>query len=181
MGPSGSGKTTLLRLLARLDEPTLGEIRLDGRRSSDFAPRQWRRGVGLLFQQPTMFPGTLANNLRFGPRQRGVELADDTVERLLEDVGLAGKGAREATTLSGGEAQRAALARTLANRPRVLLLDEPTSALDGSSRDDVESLLTDAVAANGLACVWVTHDPAQANRVAKRVLRLREGREERAS
>ncbi|MFL5271155.1 MAG: ATP-binding cassette domain-containing protein, partial [Anaeromyxobacteraceae bacterium] len=126
VGPSGAGKSSLLRLLDRLDEPTGGTVLLEGRDYRELPPRELRRRVGMIMQLPALFPGTVADNLRFGPRQRGAELADAAVEALLADVGLAGFGARDAARLSGGEAQRVAIARAVANEPAVLLLDEPT-------------------------------------------------------
>jgi len=98
------------------------------------------------------------------------------VERLLRRVDLEGYGQRRVERLSGGEAQRVALARALANAPEAILLDEPTSALDQATRDDVETLLRDIVAERHLATVFVTHDPAQARRLADRVVVLEGGR-----
>ena len=180
VGPSGAGKSSLLRLLDRLDEPTGGTVLLDGRDYRELPPRELRRRVGMIMQLPALFPGTVADNLRFGPRQRGAELADAAVEALLADVGLPGFGARDAARLSGGEAQRVAIARAVANEPAVLLLDEPTSALDEGAKRDVERLIARVVAARRLTCVVITHDLAQAARVAARALVLRAGRVERA-
>ena len=129
-GPSGSGKSSLLRLLNRLDEPTSGTVYLDGIDYRKIAPRELRRRVGMVTQRAYLFPGTVAENLRFGPRQRGEELNQSRIEELLAGVGLAGYGSRDVANLSGGEAQRVSFARTLANSPEGLVLDEPTSALD---------------------------------------------------
>jgi putative ABC transport system ATP-binding protein len=137
VGPSGSGKTSLLRLLNRLDEPTSGTVFLDGADYRRLAPRDLRRRVGMVLQRPYLFPGTVAENLRFGPRQRGEELPDDQVDELLAGVGLGGFAARNVANLSGGEAQRVSFARTLANAPEMLLLDEPTSALDDDAKAEV--------------------------------------------
>ncbi|MFL5263932.1 MAG: ATP-binding cassette domain-containing protein [Anaeromyxobacteraceae bacterium] len=180
VGPSGAGKSSLLRLLDRLDEPTGGTVLLEGRDYRELPPRELRRRVGMIMQLPALFPGTVADNLRFGPRQRGAELADAAVEALLADVGLPDFGARDAARLSGGEAQRVAIARAVANEPAVLLLDEPTSALDERAKRDVERLIARIVAARRLTCVVITHDLAQAARVASHVLVLRAGRIERA-
>src|ERR1700741_4358141 len=90
VGPSGSGKTSLLRLLNRLDEPTSGTVHLNGVDYHQIAPRDLRRRVGMVMQRPFLFPGTVADNLRFGPRQRGENLADGRIEELLAGVGLAG-------------------------------------------------------------------------------------------
>jgi putative ABC transport system ATP-binding protein len=176
VGPSGSGKSSLLRLLNRLDEPTGGRAYLDGVEYRHIAPRDLRRRVGMVMQRPYLFPGTVADNLRFGPRQRYLELSDRRVEELLSGVGLAGCGGRDVANLSGGEAQRVSFARTLANSPEVLLLDEPTSALDADSKRDVEIIVQRIGREQGIPCVLVTHDIAQASRLAQRGLILEVGR-----
>jgi len=178
-GPSGAGKSSFLRLLNRLDEPTSGTCFLDGGDYRRVPPRELRRRVGLVLQTPFLFPGTVADNLRFGPGQRGETLGDDAIDRLLEEVGLSGFGLRCVTELSGGEAQRVSVARTLANSPEVLLLDEPTSALDEDAKRTVEAVLVDVVRANQLTCLIVTHDIAQAARLADRAMMMRAGRLER--
>lgn len=175
-GPSGSGKTSLLRLLNRLDEPTSGTVFVEGIDYRDIKPRDLRRKLGLVTQRPYLFPGTVAENLRFGPSQRGEVLAQDVIEQLLTQVGLAGFAGRDVANLSGGEAQRVSVARTLANSPVVLLLDEPTSALDEAAKRDVETAIQIVVRNHGLTCVMVTHDLAQAIRVAQRALLLESGR-----
>ena len=176
VGPSGSGKTSLLRLLNRLDEPTSGTVFLNGADYRQLVPRDLRRRVGMVTQRPYLFPGTVAQNLRFGPGQRGQELLDDQVDELLSGVGLLGYAARNVANLSGGEAQRVSFARTLANAPEVLLLDEPTSALDDDAKAEVEGLMQRIVRERGITCVLVTHDLAQAARLAKRALLLEGGR-----
>jgi putative ABC transport system ATP-binding protein len=176
VGTSGSGKSSLLRLLNRLDEPTAGTVYLDGIDYRTLPPGDLRRRVGLVLQSAWLFPGTVADNLRFGPASRREVLDDAVVERLLGRVDLEGYGERRVERLSGGEAQRVALARALANAPEAILLDEPTSALDQATRDDVEALLRDIVAERRLATVLVTHDPAQARRLADRVVVLEGGR-----
>jgi putative ABC transport system ATP-binding protein len=175
-GPSGSGKSSLLRLIDRLDEPTSGTVLVDGTDYRTIRPRELRRRLGFVLQTPYLFPGTVADNVRFGPAQRGERLGDDRIERLLGRMGLAGYGDRTVDRLSGGEAQRVSLARTLANRPDVLLLDEPTSALDEASKREVEAILRSLVADASLTCLIVTHDPAQAERLAERVLSMEAGR-----
>ncbi|BDG10723.1 ABC transporter ATP-binding protein [Anaeromyxobacter paludicola] len=176
VGPSGAGKSTFLRLLNRLDEPTGGTVYLDGQDYRSLPPRELRRRVGMVMQTASLFPGTVADNVRFGPRQRGVELPEAEVEALLRQVGLPGFAGRDASRLSGGEAQRVAIARAVANEPAVLLLDEPTSALDEASKREIERLVAGVVEARGLTCVVITHDLAQAARVAGRVLVLEAGR-----
>lgn len=176
VGPSGAGKSTLLRMLNRLDEPTSGTVFLSGQDYRQIDPRELRRRVGMIMQRAYLFPGTIAENVRFGPRQRGVSLSDAAVEDLLAQVGLAGYSGRDTLMLSGGEAQRVAITRALANEPEILLLDEPTSALDDESKLGVESLLESLIRKNHLTCIWVTHDAAQARRMADSALMLEAGR-----
>lgn len=179
VGPSGAGKSSVLRLLNRLDEPTSGTVFLDGKDYREISPRDLRRRIGMVMQTPYLFPGTIADNLRFGPRQHGQVLSDAEIARLLEQVGLPGYAERPVTNLSGGEAQRVSVARALANSPLILLADEPTSALDQESKRGVEMLICDVVRQNGLTCVIVTHDMAQAARMATRVLVMESGRVKR--
>jgi putative ABC transport system ATP-binding protein len=176
VGPSGSGKSSLLRLLNRLDEPTSGTVYVEATDYRQIAPRDLRRKLGMVNQRPYLFPGTVEQNLRFGPAQRGESLAQNSIEQLLARVGLKGYAGRNIANLSGGEAQRVSVARTLANSPLVLLLDEPTSALDETSKLEVESTIQKIVRDQELTCVLVTHDTAQAARLAGRVLILEAGR-----
>jgi putative ABC transport system ATP-binding protein len=175
-GPSGSGKTSLLRLLNRLDEPTSGTVFVEGADYRHMEPRELRRKLGMVTQRPYMFPGTVADNLRFGPAQRGETLQAQAIEDLLAQVGLKDFAARDVANLSGGEAQRVSVARTLANSPLALLLDEPTSALDDAAKLEVEAAIQKVVRDQGLTCVMVTHDVAQALRLASRALVLESGR-----
>ena len=176
VGPSGSGKSSLLRLLNRLDEPTTGTVYVEATDYRQIAPSDLRRKLGMVNQRPYLFPGTVEQNLRFGPQQRGESLSQDSIEQLLARVGLKGYAGRNIANLSGGEAQRVSVARTLANSPLALLLDEPTSALDETSKLEVESLIQRIVRDQGLTCVLVTHDTAQAARLAERALVLEAGR-----
>jgi len=176
VGPSGSGKTSLLRLINRLDEPTSGTVFLNGTDYRHITPRDLRRKLGMVTQRPFLFPGTVGQNLCFGPRQRGEHIAQERIDALLANVGLAGYSHRDIANLSGGEAQRVSLARTLANSPQVLLLDEPTSALDDASKSEVETLIQQIVRQRGLTTILVTHDRAQAARMAGRALVLESGR-----
>jgi len=175
VGASGSGKSSLLRLLDRLDEPTSGTVYLDGVDYRQLPPQELRRRVGMVMQRPFLFPGDVATNLRFGPAQRKEAVPEEEITRLLERVGLAGFATQEVSVLSGGEQQRVSLARTLANRPEVLLLDEPTSALDEQSKLGIEELVGTLVRDHGLTCVMVTHDRDQARRMCKRVIVLEAG------
>ena len=176
VGPSGSGKSSFLRLLNRLDEPTSGTVFLQGIDYRQIPPRELRRKIGMVTQRPFLFPGTVAANLCFGPLQRSETLPDNNIELLLRQVGLPGYAQRGVANLSGGEAQRVSLARALANSPVVLLMDEPTSALDDESKLGVESLIQEIIKGSGLTCVIVTHDMAQAARMANRVMILEGGR-----
>jgi putative ABC transport system ATP-binding protein len=175
VGPSGSGKSSLLRLLNRLDEATSGTLYVEGIDYRQIPPRELRRKLGMVNQRPYLFPGTVEENLQFGPRQRGESLSHESIEQLLVRVGLKGYSSRNVANLSGGEAQRVSVARTLANSPQVLLLDEPTSALDEASKLEVESAIQNVVHDRGLTCVLVTHDTAQAARLAERALLLESG------
>jgi putative ABC transport system ATP-binding protein len=175
-GPSGAGKSSLLRLLNRLDEPTQGTVYLEGTDYREIPPRELRRQVGMVTQRPFLFPGSVADNLRFGPAQRGESPPEAEVADLLVRVGLDGYAGRNVTHLSGGEMQRVSVARTLANSPRVLLLDELTSALDEAAKRGIESLVRTIVRDQRLACVMVTHDIEQAARLADRALVLERGR-----
>jgi putative ABC transport system ATP-binding protein len=176
VGPSGSGKSSFLRLLNRLDEPTSGTVFLENVDYRQIPPRELRRKVGMVTQRAFLFPGTGYDNVTFGPQQRGEVFSNNRVEELLTRVGLAGYAARDVANLSGGEAQRVSVARALANSPAVLLLDEPTSALDEMAKFEVESLIHDIIHQSHLTCVIVTHDIAQAARMAMRVMMLERGR-----
>jgi putative ABC transport system ATP-binding protein len=176
VGPSGSGKTSFLRLLNRLDEPTSGKVYVEQVDYREIPPRELRRKVGMVTQRAFLFSGTVYENLSFGPQQRNEVLSEARAEELLTRVGLPGYSARDVANLSGGEAQRVSLARSLANSPAVLLLDEPTSALDDAAKSGIESLIRDIIQRDRLTCVIVTHDIAQAARMATRVMMLERGR-----
>ncbi len=176
VGPSGAGKSSFLRLLNRLDEPTGGTVLLDGQDYRTIPPRELRRRVGMVMQIAYLFAGTVAANISFGPRQRGELLTADQIAALLERVGLPGYQNRDVSNLSGGEAQRVSVARTLANAPDALLLDEPTSALDEVSAREVENLVLSIVRERHIACVIVTHNREQAERIADRTMIIRTGK-----
>ena len=129
----------------------------------------------MVLQYPCPFPGTVADNIRFGPAQRAEPVPAERISCLLERVGLEGYEGRDVDRLSGGEAQRVSLARTLMNSPDVLLLDEPTSALDPAAAGEVEELICDVVPERGLVCLVVTHSREQAVRMAHRVMVLEQG------
>ncbi|MBA3420881.1 MAG: ATP-binding cassette domain-containing protein [Thermoleophilaceae bacterium] len=173
-GSSGSGKSTLLRLLNRLAEPDSGRVAYRGRELASLEVLALRREVALVPQLPALLPGTIADNVGFGP---GLVDRDVEVAVLLDLAGLPTAFAeRDADRLSTGEQQRVMLARALALEPRVLLLDEPTSALDERTRDHVEETLKELRRRLGISLVLVTHDFAQAERLAERVVRLEGGR-----
>lgn len=176
LGPSGSGKSTLIRMINRLDEPTTGSIKIEGEDYRVIPPRILRRRLGMVMQQPFLFPGTVAHNLCFGPLSHGEQLRKDEIQDLLAGVDLKGFENRDISKLSGGEAQRVNLARTLANKPEALLLDEPTSALDEAAKAEVEATILSVITNQKVTCILVTHEPAQARRLADRVLLLEGGR-----
>ena len=130
----------------------------------------------MVLQSAYLFPGTVAKNVRYGPLQRGEELTAAHIDNLLGQVGLEKFADRDVSHLSGGEAQRVSLARTLANKPQVLLLDEPTSALDERAEREIEALLTCVLRDQQLTALMVTHDAGQAERVARRAILINAGR-----
>ena len=121
-------------MLNRLDEPTSGIIRFNGQDYRELAPQKLRQRIGMVMQAAYLFPGTVADNVAYGPLQRGQTLPAEQIATLLQRVDLPGYQERGVSNLSGGEAQRVSIARTLANDPEILLLDEPTSALDPVGR-----------------------------------------------
>ncbi|KAK6271368.1 hypothetical protein POUND7_008466 [Theobroma cacao] len=176
IGPSGSGKSTMLRALNRLWEPQSNTVFLDGHDIVDLDVLGLRRKVGMLFQLPVLFQGTVADNIRYGPRLRGKKLSDEEVSKLLTladlDSSFLSKTGGE---LSVGQAQRVALARTLANEPEVLLLDEPTSALDPISTQNIEDVIVKLKKKKGMTVVMVSHSIKQIQRVADVVCLLVNG------
>jgi ABC-type proline/glycine betaine transport system ATPase subunit len=173
-GPSGSGKSTLLRLLNRLADPDEGVVSYRGTDIRERDPLELRREVALVPQLPALIAGTVAENIEFAASLNG---AEPDLRQLLDLAGLDVSFAeRDAARLSVGEQQRVMLARALALEPRVLLLDEPTSALDEVARGAVEATLLDLRDRLDVSTVLVTHDLAQARRLADFVVRLDHGR-----
>jgi putative ABC transport system ATP-binding protein len=172
LGSSGAGKSMLLRLLNRLEVPTAGEVRFRGESVSAIDPLTLRRRVGMVFQRPAPFPGTVRDNLLVADPGAG----DDHLAAALRDARLDARFLdRSADDLSGGEAQRMCLARTLVTGPEVLLMDEPTAALDPEARRGLERTAL-RLAEGGRPLVWVTHDLEQARRLADDVIVLVAGR-----
>jgi putative ABC transport system ATP-binding protein len=173
VGPSGSGKSTLLRLLNRLADPDSGRVVYEGTDVRERDPLELRREVSLVPQLPALIEGSVHDNVAYGPRLAGhsfdarscLELAG--LDPAFED--------RDSAKLSVGEQQRVMLARALALDPRVLLLDEPTSALDQTARDAVEATFRGLRERTAISIVVVTHDMAQARRLADYVVRIEEG------
>jgi putative ABC transport system ATP-binding protein len=179
LGPSGAGKTTLLRLCNRLEVPTSGRVVLGGDDVADLDPLTLRRRVGMVFQRPTLFGGTIRDNLEVA-LAAGAHPSPDRQEAAfasaLDVAGLAdGFLDRPADEISGGEAQRVCIARALLTHPQMLLMDEPTASLDPYHRDVIERLARN-LADSGLTILWVTHDLAQAQRLADHTLVLIDGR-----
>lgn len=173
LGPSGSGKSTLLRVVAGIVRPDRGRVLIDGNDVTGMPTH--RRRVGMVFQDDQLFPHrSVADNVSFGLKMAGVDRAERRrrADDWLERVGLAGFGGRSVRDLSGGEAKRVALARTLAPAPGVVLLDEPLTGLDRPLHDRLADDLADVLRSTGTTALIVTHDPDEAAAVADRTLQL---------
>src|SRR3954468_16642903 len=177
LGPSGCGKTTLLRMLAGFEQPEAGRVLLDGEDLGGVPP--YRRPVNMMFQSYALFPHmTVAGNVAFGLKQDRLpkdEIAA-RVDEMLALVQLTGFAARKPDQLSGGQRQRVALARSLAKRPKVLLLDEPLAALDRKLREETRFELKDLQTRLQTTFVIVTHDQDEAMTVADRIAVMDRGR-----
>jgi len=177
LGSSGCGKTTLLRMLAGFETPTSGRIVLDGEDLADAPPHL--RPINMMFQSYALFPHlSVWDNIAFGLRREGrpAKEVSERVEAMLELVQLKGYGKRRPYQLSGGQQQRVALARSLAKRPRLLLLDEPLGALDKKLREETQVELARIIREVGVTCVMVTHDQEEAMTLASRIAVMSEGR-----
>ncbi|PRY95075.1 iron(III) transport system ATP-binding protein [Hasllibacter halocynthiae] len=176
LGPSGCGKSTTLRLLAGVDAPDAGTIRIDGAVVANGAaavPPE-RRGVGLMFQDFALFPHlTVERNVAFG--LSGPD-ARERARAMLARVGLERHADAYPSTLSGGEQQRVALVRAMAPKPSVMLMDEPFSGLDNRLRDGIRDETLDILKAEGTAVLLVTHEPEEAMRMADEIVLMRDGR-----
>ncbi|PWR24065.1 spermidine/putrescine ABC transporter ATP-binding protein [Zavarzinia compransoris] len=177
LGPSGCGKTTLLRLIAGFEQPTAGEIFLDGQRIEHLPP--FRRPINTVFQSYALFPHmTVGQNIAFGLEMQGIPRAEigRRVTEMLDLVKLGGFEGRKVDQMSGGQQQRVALARALANRPKVLLLDEPLSALDLKLRKEMQIELKRLQTETGITFVFVTHDQEEALTMSDRIAVMSAGR-----
>ena len=177
LGSSGCGKTTLLRMLAGFETPTSGTITLAGRDLAGLPP--YARPLNMMFQSYALFPHfSVFDNIAFGPRRAGMNAAEVTerVEAMLKLVQLEPYAKRKPHQLSGGQQQRVALARSLANKPRLLLLDEPLGALDKKLREETQIELANIIDDVGVTCVMVTHDQEEAMTMASRIAVMSQGR-----
>ncbi len=177
-GPSGCGKSTLLRAIAGLDMPEAGQIAVNGfvvSSSGTWVPPH-RRNIGFVFQTPALWPHmTIAENIRFGLHDMGKQQAEDRVQYLLARFSIAGLQHRRSGDVSGGEARRASIARSMAPRPALLLLDEPMAHLDEELKDDALDFLTEEAETSGTTLLFVTHDASEARRISPRCLRFTDG------
>lgn len=176
LGPSGCGKTTLLRLIAGFNQADRGQVLLDGVDIAGLPP--WKRDVGMVFQSYALWPHlSVAKNVAFGLEERRLPRAEieRRVDEALSMVGLSALKARKPSQLSGGQQQRVALARTIAIRPKVLLLDEPLSNLDAKMRVQVRRELRDLQQRLGITTIFVTHDQEEANTVCDRIAVMNDG------
>jgi putrescine transport system ATP-binding protein len=170
LGGSGSGKSTLLRMLAGFERPTEGRIFLDGVDITDMPP--YERPINMMFQSYALFPHmTVAQNIAFGLKQDKISAAevDARVAEMLKLVQMSQYAKRKPHQLSGGQRQRVALARSLAKRPKLLLLDEPMGALDKKLRSQMQLELVEIIERVGVTCVMVTHDQEEAMTMAERI------------
>ena len=177
LGPSGCGKTTTLRMVAGFEQPSSGEVRIDGQDVSELPP--YRRPTNTVFQSYALFPHlSVGENVAFGLRRKKVprEEIRRRVETELERVGLAGEINRRPNQLSGGQQQRVALARALVNLPKVLLLDEPLGALDLKLRKGLQIELKRIQREVGITFLYVTHDQEEALTMSDRIAVMNRGR-----
>jgi iron(III) transport system ATP-binding protein len=176
LGPSGCGKTTSLRLIAGLELPTSGHVKIAGRDVSRDPASE--RNVGMVFQSYALFPHmTVAENVAYGPTIRGVGKAEarDMARAILDQVGLGGLEARLPSELSGGQQQRVAVARAIVQQPDVLLFDEPLSNVDAKLRRRVRAEIRDLQQRFGITAVYVTHDQEEALAVSDRIVVMKMG------
>ena len=175
IGPSGSGKSTLLSVIAGILPPDRGEILLSG---DDITGRRIQdRGIGMVFQDMALFPSmNVKKNIQAGMKEKDRKKRNELAEKLLELVGLPGYGKRSISSLSGGEAQRVALARSIAAEPRILLLDEPLSSLDAPLRKHLRAAIRMIHDSLGITILYVTHDREEAFAISDRIAIMHDGR-----
>ncbi|MBL4813897.1 polyamine ABC transporter ATP-binding protein [Shewanella sp.] len=177
LGGSGSGKSTLLRILAGFEKPSEGRIILDGVDITDMPPHE--RPINMMFQSYALFPHmTVEKNIAFGLQQDKLpkEEIAQRVKEMLKLVHMEDYAKRKPNQLSGGQRQRVALARSLAKRPKLLLLDEPMGALDKKLRTEMQLEVVDILEEVGVTCVMVTHDQEEAMTMAERIAIMHEGK-----
>ena len=175
LGPSGSGKSTLLGAISGTDSSVSGQILLDGEDITGMPIR--KRRIGMIFQDFSLFPSmNVEKNIQYGMRDVPESEKHAETERLLEMVDLAGYGSRSVHELSGGEAQRIALVRAVAAKPRMLLLDEPLSALDAPLRKKLRTIIRQIHDQTGITMLYVTHDREEAFAIADRIMIMRGGK-----
>jgi len=176
MGPSGCGKTTTLRMIAGLEQPSEGEIRLNGERINELKP--WQRDTPLVWQNLALFPHlNVVKNIEFGLKMRNIRARERRERSMnwLERMGLADYAGRNIAQLSGGERQRVAIARALVTEPEILLLDEPLSALDAHLRVRMQSEISQLQKQLGITFAYVTHNQSEAFAMASRVAIMDKG------
>ena len=177
LGPSGSGKSTLLSLISGIESVDKGEIKIDGKDITKLPIS--KRGISMVFQDFSLFPGmNTKKNIEYGMKEKNSKKRDQKTEELLNTIGLPGYGKRKVTTLSGGEAQRVALARSIASEPDILLLDEPLSALDAPLRKKLRGSIRAIHDAFSTTMLYVTHDREEAFAISDKILIMKDGRVE---
>ncbi|NLY78684.1 MAG: phosphate ABC transporter ATP-binding protein [Lysinibacillus sp.] len=163
VGPSGAGKSTVLKMCNGLLSPTSGEIYIDGKNINEYLPTTLRKHVGIALQNAPLIRGTVYDNLSLPMTLQNKTLLEDEAVSILEDVGLNPKLLyRDSHDLSGGQKQKVSIARTLINKPKILLLDEITSSLDPTSTHEIEQLILKINEKYNVTMIWITHNLEQA-------------------
>lgn len=177
IGPSGSGKSTLLSLISGIEKADSGKIELNGVRIENLEVQ--KREVGMVFQDYALFQNmNVIKNVMYGMKEKSKKEREKRAKELLKMVELSGYEKRKVSTLSGGEAQRVALVRSIASKPKLLLLDEPLSALDAPMRKYLRGMIRSLQRKLGISMIYVTHDREEAMAISDRILILKDGKEE---